>query len=300
MSQARPLAPDPEAEREVDLRTVWARLSDRWWLPVAGLVVGAVVGVLVSVGGGQTWRAKTLLYLGQPFTVQGGGQIQSLATNPRTVSEIIRSGGALELASERSGLRVGQLRGHVTSQAVTAVGQTRITSPLIEISVNGPARLKVDKAADALAQSVIDQVSTYVNRKIALLKDQINSSRTELEDIDTRITQFSNQLQALQRDKSTSGTDRLIAGLSINQSIGFAEQRRGTVQQELFQNQQLLSLAENVEKSRIVQPAAASRVTATSRRNSALVGALIGLILGAIAAYLADPVLARRNTGQIA
>jgi uncharacterized protein involved in exopolysaccharide biosynthesis len=300
MSQARPLAPDPEAEREVDLRTVWARLSDRWWLPVAGLVVGAVVGVLVSVGGGQTWRAKTLLYLGQPFTVQGGGQIQSLATNPRTVSEIIRSGVALELASERSGLRVGQLRGHVTSQAVTAVGQTRITSPLIEISVNGPARLKVDKAADALAQSVIDQVSTYVNRKIALLKDQINSSRTELEDIDTRITQFSDQLQALQRDKSTSGTDRLIAGLSINQSIGFAEQRRGTVQQELFQNQQLLSLAENVEKSRIVQPAAASRVTATSRRNSALVGALIGLILGAIAAYLADPVLARRNTGQIA
>jgi uncharacterized protein involved in exopolysaccharide biosynthesis len=300
MSQARPLAPDPEAEREVDLRTVWARLSDRWWLPVAGLVVGAVVGVLVSVGGGQTWRAKTLLYLGQPFTVQGGGQIQSLATNPRTVSEIIRSGVALELASERSGLRVGQLRGHVTSQAVTAVGQTRITSPLIEISVNGPARLKVDKAADALAQSVIDQVSTYVNRKIALLKDQINSSRTELEDIDTRITQFSDQLQALQSDKSTSGTDRLIAGLSINQSIGFAEQRRGTVQQELFQNQQLLSLAENVEKSRIVQPAAASRVTATSRRNSALVGALIGLILGAIAAYLADPVLARRNTGQIA
>jgi len=68
------------------------------------------------------------------------------------------------------------------------------------------------------------------------------------------------------------------------------------VQQELFQNQQLLSLARNVEKSSVVNAAAASRVTATSRRNSAIVGALIGLILGCIAAYVADPLLSRRNT----
>ena len=36
MSQARPLAPDADAEREVDLRTLWARLADRWWLPGRG------------------------------------------------------------------------------------------------------------------------------------------------------------------------------------------------------------------------------------------------------------------------
>jgi len=300
MSQARPLAPDPESEREVDLRTLWARLAERWWLPVGGLVVGAVVGVLVAVGGGQTWKAKTLLYLGQPFTTSGGGQIQSLATNPRTVGEIIRSEFALRRASAASGLRVGQLRGHVTSQALTSAGQTRNQTPLVEISVDGPARVKVEKAADGLAQSVIDQVSTYVDRKIALLNDQIHSSQTELKLIDQRVTDAENQLQTILGNRSLSATEKLIATTSLNSTIGFNEQRRGTVQQELFQNQQLLSLAVNVEKSRIVQPAAASRVTATSRRNSAIVGALIGLILGAIAAYLADPVLARRNTARAA
>jgi uncharacterized protein involved in exopolysaccharide biosynthesis len=297
MSQPRVVA-DPEPEQEVDLRTLWARLQSYWWLPLAGLVLGAIVGILVSVGSGQTWRAKTLLYLGQPFTVQGGGQIQSLATNPRTVSEIVRSEFALKQASEKSGLRVGQLRGHVTSQAVTTVGQTRITSPLVEISVNGPVRVKVEKATDSLANTVIGQVSTYVNRKIALLNEQITSSDTELKDIDARVSAYNQQLQSLRSSKTISPTDKLIAVSTLNSSIGFAEQRRGTVQQELFQNQQLLSLAVNVEKSRVVQPAAASRVTATSRRNSALVGALIGLVLGAVAAYLADPLLARRNTSR--
>jgi hypothetical protein len=298
MSQPRPVPTETDSEQEVDLRTLGSRLAARWWMPVVGLVVGAIVGVLVSVGGGQTWKAKTLLYLGQPFTVQGGGQIASLATNPRTVSEIVRSEYALKQAAAKSGLRLTQLRGHVTSQAVTTVGQTRITSPLIEISVNGPNRVKVEKATDALANAVIGQVSTYVDRKILLLEAQIKSSQNELADIDRHVTDAQDQLQSILSDKSLSAVEKLIATTSLNSTIGFNEQRRGTVQQELYQNQQLLSLARNVEKSRLVQPAAAARVTATSRRNSLIVGALIGLILGCIAAYVADPLLARRNTAH--
>ena len=97
--------PDPDAEREVDLRSAWSRITARWWLPVAGLVIGAVLGVIVSVGGGEVFRATTLLYLGQPFTTSGGGQIQSLATNPKTVNRIIRSEAALRQAAEASGDR---------------------------------------------------------------------------------------------------------------------------------------------------------------------------------------------------
>ena len=103
-----------DAEDEVDLRSIWSRIAARWWLPLVGLVAGAVLGVLVSVGGGDVYRAETLLYLGQPFTTSGGGQIQSIATNPRTVSEIIHSETALKRAAAASGLRLSQLRGHVS------------------------------------------------------------------------------------------------------------------------------------------------------------------------------------------
>ena len=101
-------SPALEDEQEVDLSSGWQRLQARWWLPVGGLVVGAVVGIALALAGGSVWRAQTIVYLGQPFAPLGGGQIQSLATNPRTVGEIIRSEAALKAASELSGIPVSQ------------------------------------------------------------------------------------------------------------------------------------------------------------------------------------------------
>jgi len=286
---------DPDVEREVDLRSAWSRITARWYLPVAGLLIGAVLGVLASVGSGDTFRARTLLYLGQPFTTSGGGQIQSLATNPKTVSQIIRSEAALRRAAAASGLTLGQLRGNVTSQAVVSAGQGRNVSPLVEITVNAPHPVKAEKAVNSLADSVVGTVSTYVDQKIDLLNKQIASSRAELADINQRVANAVAQQQSVIKDKNVSPTDKLIVIGSLNNTISFSEQRRGTVQQELFQNQQLLSLAQNVEKSRVVQPGVAGKTTATSRRNAAAIGAIVGLLLGALAAAVADPFLQRRN-----
>ena len=287
-----------DAEEEVDLGSAWRRIAARWWLPLAGLVLGAALGVLLSVGGGEVYRAETLLYLGQPFTPQGGGQIQTLQTNPRTVSQIIRSETALKKAAADSGLRVGQLRGNVSSQAIVQVGQARNISPLVEISVEAPAPRKAERAADSLARSVIRETSSYVNPKIALLERQISGAEEELARIDARVAQAQDQLQEILRNQSIPLAERLLVSTNLNSTIGFAEQRRGSVQEQLYANQQLLSLARNVEKSDIVQRASASRETATSRRNAAVIGGLIGLLLGALAAFLADPILARRNAAR--
>ncbi len=123
--------PDLDAEREVDLRSVWERIAARWWLPLLGLVLGLVVGFGLALGGGKVYEAETLLFLGQPFTPQGGGQIQSLATNPRTVGEIIRSEAALRRAAQASGLTIAQLRGNVSSTPIASVGQSRLQTPLV-------------------------------------------------------------------------------------------------------------------------------------------------------------------------
>jgi len=108
---ASPAAPGVEEEQEVDLSSAWQRLKLRWWLPIGGLVLGAAVGIALALASGSVWRAQTIVYLGQPFAPLGGGQIQSLATNPRTVGEIIRTaeGKPARVGCRQSGRSCGMI-----------------------------------------------------------------------------------------------------------------------------------------------------------------------------------------------
>jgi len=287
---------DLDAEREVDLRSTWDRVAARWWLPVGGLVLGAILGVLVSVGSGDVYRAEALIYLGQPFTPAGGGQLQSLQTNPKTVSEIVRSEAAIKAAADDAGMRPGQLRGNVTSTAVVQPGQVaRNFTPLVEIQVRAPTKVKSEKAANSFARTVVTSVVPYITKKMDLLEAQVANDEQQLEDIAARISNANEQQRLAFADNSLSLAEKLLVSTNSNATINAAEQRRGEVVQDLNSARQLLSLAENVELSRVVQPAVGVRTSATSRRNAAVVGALAGLLLGALAAIIADPWIRRRN-----
>ena len=141
MNRPEPV-PDPDAEREVDLRSVWERIAARWWLPVLGLVLGPSSASRSRSAAARSTRRETLVAMGQPFSPNGGAPVQSFLTNARAVSEIIRSEAALEKARAPRGLRVRALRGNVSSAIVGASGPgARPTgAPLVTIKVDrGPA-----------------------------------------------------------------------------------------------------------------------------------------------------------------
>ena len=300
MSQRpRPIAePDLDAEQEVDLRSVWSRIVERWWLPVLGLLLGAAVGYLVALGGGQVYRAETLVYLGQPFTPQGGGVIpNSIATNPRIVGEIVRSEAALKAASRASGIRVGKLRGAISTQPIIAAGQARLgATTLYEIAITADAPRKAERAADALANRVTGTAGEYVDAKVKVLEEQISSDEEELDGINSRFNIAAREQAAALANRALPVTERLLIVTSLNSTLSALEQRRGTIKEDLLVARQLLTLATMVEQSRVVEPAVAAKTTARSTRNAALIGGLIGLLLGCAAALLADPYLARRRS----
>src|ERR687892_1614600 len=294
MSGRRP--PDLD-EQEVDLSSGWQRIKLRWWLPIGGLLLGAVLGLALALAGGSVWRAETIVYLGQPFAPLGGGQIQSLATNPRTVGEIVRSEAVLDDVSRETGIAVSKLRSSISTKELIATGQMRAgVNPLIEIGVKGDAGpRKIEDAANALAARVVDDVSAYVEQKVELLQRQVDVSESQLEAVEARIQTAQRQQATINQDQSIPLDQRLLLSLNLNSVVTTADARRTSLQDDLFEADQLLILAEQVEKSRVVEPASSVKTTARSSRTSLLVGALLGLLVGVVAALAAEPVLARRR-----
>jgi hypothetical protein len=282
-------------EQEVDLASAWQRLKLRWWLPVGGLVIGAVAGIMLALSGGTVWRAETIVYLGQPFAALGGGQIQSLATNPRTVGEIARSESVLQAISKETGIPVAKLRSSVSTRELLTAGQARGINPLMEIAVKGTQPRRLEQAADALAERVVENVSRFVIEKTTLLEGQVAQSEAQLEAVNERIRSAQEQQAQVLANQSLPLGERLLLTANLNSVITTADARRAAIQDQLFQARQLLNQAENVEASRVVEPAAAAKTSARSSRTSLLVGALVGLLLGAIVALAMEPIVARRR-----
>ena len=120
--------PDPDAEREVDLRSVWERIAARWWLPVLGRRPRARDRLRARARRRQGLRGRDARRLGQPFTPNGGARDPELPRDeparwsPRSSAPRRRSKEAAR--GERPA--VGALRGNVSHGARRAPrGQAR-------------------------------------------------------------------------------------------------------------------------------------------------------------------------------
>jgi hypothetical protein len=282
--------PDLDAEREVDLRRHWDAILLRWWLPVAGLVGGIVVGLLVSIGGSQVYTAKATIYVGQPLS-SGGSQVQSQATNPSTVHSIVTAESTIDQAARKAGLKKSQLRGHISTQAVSGAITRLGQNPLYSIKVTGRFPGKVAAAANALAESVINSqaLGHYTAVTVSNLQGLVKSEKESLASIDANARTYQ---AALKSSSGLTSLERLILSSQLNSLI----QQRLTIVDQLSTNQQLLALAQDVEAPQLITRAVSTKTTARSRRNTVIVAALIGLLLGIIAALLWEPVgrIARR------
>lgn len=279
-------APDLDAEREVDFGAYARTVGSRWWLVVAGIVVGALIGWLLSLGGGSVYRAKATIYLGQPISPTGSQQIQSLATNPEFVNQVAKAEATVQTVAGRLGVKPGKLRRGISTGTVAATAKTQ-ANPLATVSVRGLTREQTAQAANLISGIVVRQASGYVDSKIATLREQQQSQQAEVDALDQQIDELNASLDS----GRLSETNRLV----LVSALSLAQQRRSDVVDERVTTAQALSVARFVERSRMIAPAAAVKVSARSSRSSVAVGGLIGLIVGIAVALLWDPVARRRS-----
>jgi capsular polysaccharide biosynthesis protein len=265
-----PTSFDPEAEQEVDFGKYVRLIAARWWLVLIGLILGAVIGYSVSLGSSQTFKATANIYLGQPYSASGSVQLQSAQTNPSTVRAIVHAQSVLLLVAKQCKTKPGAFSGGISIQSIAGNISKNGQTPEVAITVQSSKRRVATCAANAIAQSVIERTSAFANQKIGNFSKQISTDEVKISQIN----------QAL-AGSSLSATDKLIIQIQLAQA-----------QTDKLQTSQLLLQAKEVEAPSIVTGAAAQRVTARSRRNTAVVAALIGLVLGAIAALMWDGIAA--------
>jgi hypothetical protein len=265
---------DPEAEQEVDFARYARLLAIRWWLLAAGLVAGAVIGYLVSLGGSQVYSATATVYLGQPYTPTGGALVQDQQTNPSAVSAVVQSQSVANTVANRCNTKASAFKNGISTQATSAPTSSKTTAqvnPLVKVSVQAKKGKLAACAANGLAQAVVTAIGAYPAKKIANLKAQIAVDNADIKTI-----------QAAIASPSISPTDKLILQTTLRSD-----------QLDKTTNSQLLLLATQVESPKVLTHAASHKITARSRRNTVVIAALIGLILGALAALLWDAVVPR-------
>jgi hypothetical protein len=163
---------------------------------------------------------------------------------------------------------VKDFRKGISTKAVTGYLSKSGQSPLVQLGVQAKKRKIAECAANRLAAIVVQKLGTFANGKITSFSSEIATDH-----------QYIKALQAAITSASVSSTDKLI----------LQTQLRSYQQDKVTSTLQ----AKEVERPRIVTGAAAQKITARTRRNTVVIAALIGLILGALAALLWEPVAAR-------
>src|SRR5205823_10152655 len=92
-----------------------------------------------------------------------------------------------ETAAARAGMRLGDLRGKVSTQTIsTGAGSTAVRTtgnPLVRITVQASTRRRAQVAANALAKVVVDRLAPYADSKIAALQERIDDDQAQIDAI---------------------------------------------------------------------------------------------------------------------
>jgi capsular polysaccharide biosynthesis protein len=268
---------DPEAEQEVDFARYARMLLRRWWLVAVGVVVGAVIGYLISLGGTKLYSATATIYLGQPYN--GTTPIINLQTNPSAVAAVVNSQAVDGKVATQCKTSVETFRKGISVQKV-ATGTTATkgiaaqVNPLVTVTVQAAQGKVATCAANGLARAAVDgPLADYAREKIQNYAARVANDAADIKRIGAKL-----------ESGGASGSDAILLTTLLRSD-----------QTDLSTYSQALFVAQQVEAPKLMIPARQRQVSAQSSKNTVLIAALIGLILGIVGALLWDRVLPPRN-----
>ena len=154
----------------------WTTMLARNWWVIAGLIVlGVVVGALLTLTSPKEYTATSTVYIGQT-TDANGNPMAGLNSNPKASIQLVASQAVLNEAAKRAGMGItaSRLRREVTVETPSQTIKTTTSAVnLVVISVTDTKKVRATAAANALAQVLLTRIGGGVDVKIALLEAQV-------------------------------------------------------------------------------------------------------------------------------
>ena len=296
--------PEIDGEQEVDFGRYWLAIIRRWWLPIGGIVVGLVIGVVAQSGGSRPYQAMTTVYLGQTFAPGTVNAVESLPTKLSFVDQLVKTRGTLKAIGTKVGINPGILGSNTSFQTISGITTGKSAgapSPIVAVVVVNPSARKAVDAADLFAAEVVSSFSSYAKVKLATYQARLARAEREMAVSQVKADALQKTLDDALKQPTLTGAEKYLLIASLSNQIQFQQQRQFNLESSQFALKDTIALNQQIEQSRIVQPGSAVRISAPSKRTGGAVGLVIGFLVGLLAAIFWEPstrLLARARTAD--
>ena len=260
--------------RSIDLRDYWLIVRRRWLLVLAVTVLGAVLGAGYAVFAGHVYSATSqVVVTGVTQGPLNTSTQVNLQVNMSTEQAVAQSPPVIDQAARLLHIPAATLQAAASKRLAVAVPATSVTtSNVLQISWQAGGPLAAQASADAVANAYL----SYRHRELA---DQVTTLQSVLK---KEVVSLQKQIAHL-----TTELSQVPSGSSSHQSL---EIRLGELtSQASTADSQLTSLPTyNVTGGSVIGAALPSTPSGISHSVMVVIGALLGLLIGLVVAYLRD------------
>jgi len=280
----------------IDVGSWFTTLARNWWVIVGLIVVGVVVGAVVTLAQPKQYTATSSVYIGQT-TDANGNPMAGLNSNAKAAVQLLASQVVLKEAAERTGMDISAsaLRRETTVETPSStVKTTTSVVNIVVISVTDTDPERAAAAANALAEVLLERLESGVDEKIALLEEQLAAQQEEYAATVARSATAQKALDAIasgggsQADKATASTPYLVL-------VQAAATEQEALASSIQKTQLQLLTAKQVEQPRMLHEAGVpDSPSGPQMTMNVAIGALAGLVIGVIVAFARRGLAERR------
>jgi capsular polysaccharide biosynthesis protein len=278
----------PAEDTTIDVGSWFKTLLRNWWVILALVVLGAVVGGVVTMLTPKEYSATSSVYIGQ--TTDALGQAMAgLNSNPKAATQLLASQALLDQAAQATGMKMtsSRLRRETTVETPSQTIKTSVSAVnIVVITVTDTKKVRATAAANALADTLVAKLSPSVEAKVTLLEQQLAQGSKAEAAATARSNASQAAITAIAKGGGTAAEKAAAAAPYVAVSQAAASEL-ATWQVADQATALRLEVAKTVEVPQILHVAKVpDSPSGPSRTLNVAAGALAGLVVGVIVAFV--------------